>query len=408
MRRGALYSGLNAEDALLGCERVGNEEELLSFQCSPLMDLSQNANFPQAAPLSSPVTQLPQLTSVLPLFYSPLLDRRWTPRSPAMSLSVSAASRTIPTSAAAPSLHCVEASASAGAGSTLSIDSSLAQGPKWLGRWLYIEQASNTPSAAIGAQTDISLRYEGMGAAARCSPSELFSVFQYRAPVSASRPQALSSSLRLQSSSPPGDASVSAAPSALPPRPSTSFLRTWSLALSAFCFLNGFLAFLFAWMMNTGQTAFAITAARRKWNLKGRADATRMAGFYYVVFGLLLLVNRTSALVAVAACVANSRIWGAFSNVRHFMRRCMGRLTALPICAPLLRRCTCKLNEEAALLPPARPDSAAERSASALGYRGGDGLRGFAASVPPGGQEVSKRDPKWKSNAPMKIRRRGN
>lgn len=107
-------------------------------------------------------------------------------------------------------------------------------------------------------------------------------------------------SLLTSQAAPPADpraASSSPTRYMLSPPPSTS-RGALRLGLGIFCLLNAAIAFLFAWMMRTHQAAFAITAARRRWDPARRSDATVKAGLYYAVLATILLVNRLSSLAA--------------------------------------------------------------------------------------------------------------
>ncbi|TPP40131.1 hypothetical protein CGC21_26425 [Leishmania donovani] len=46
------------------------------------------------------------------------------------------------------------------------------------------------------------------------------------------------------------------------------------------------------------QIGFALTAAKRRWDLKERSGATCTAGVYYLIIGLVLLIDRLSSTVA--------------------------------------------------------------------------------------------------------------
>lgn len=188
----------------------------------------------------------------------------------------------------------------------------------------------------------------------------------------------------------------------------SSSWRTWRIALSAFCFLNGLLAFLFAWMMRTEQAAFAVVAARRNWDLDERAAATFLAGVYYILLGLILFVDGASAAVVRVARWAGRGVRTLGSMSRHFMRRCSRRINTLPLCASLLSHCTRRVSDEASALLP-RAEIAGEANAGPLGVvGGGDGLRGAAPAVSRDGSVLGEREPSWKQPVPMKIRRRGN
>ncbi|CBZ30354.1 conserved hypothetical protein [Leishmania mexicana MHOM/GT/2001/U1103] len=119
------------------------------------------------------------------------------------------------------------------------------------------------------------------------------------------------------------------------PSPSRRPVR---LALGAFCVLNAVIAFLFTWMMRTQQTGFALTAAKRRWDLKERSSATCTAGVYYLIIGLVLLTDRLSSIIAVAVQLGVRFVRVAFPSILRWLLWCVRRIAASRICVPLLRR----------------------------------------------------------------------
>lgn len=102
-------------------------------------------------------------------------------------------------------------------------------------------------------------------------------------------------------------------PMPLPPPSSTRDM--WRLALAFFCLSNGLLAFLFAWMMESHYTSFAVAAVHRKWDLSERARVVRRAGCFYFVLAALLLLNGVRRI-----------IWRVVGGVGGFGGHCGGSL----------------------------------------------------------------------------------
>ena len=393
MRRGASFNAADAAVKPSEDEDQGNEHGVLLFESSSLLLplLQYTAAAPSSRPRGSP-TSLSVLSWSFPLARSPLVERHRTDAFP-MELSCSnGAPRTSrgpvggsQRTAAALSRCLAESSASP-----------LPPQSDRISRWLPMELTSFSSAAAAAApavQNEGSLNGLPSGEAAVMSPVAMAAARGYGAFLP---------SLHLQSES-----SIPSQSLLPPPTRSSSSRRTWRLALSAFCLLNGCLAFLFAWMMNTRQTAFTVVAVRRRWTLSERAAATRLAGVYYLVLGLVLLVDRASEAVLLFLGRAGRGMRVACSMCRHAMRRCIGRVAGLPFCVPLLRRSTRRVDGKEALLLPrsssSRPDVSGEAASSNLDYAGG-AVRGWAAAVASagashGGQRLS---------VPRKIRRRGN
>ncbi|CAC9539178.1 conserved hypothetical protein [Leishmania infantum JPCM5] len=114
--------------------------------------------------------------------------------------------------------------------------------------------------------------------------------------------------------------------------------RPVRLALGAFCMLNAVIAFLFTWMMCTQQIGFALTAAKRRWDLKERSGATCTAGVYYLIIGLVLLIDRLSSTVAVVAQLGVRLVRAGFPSILRWLMWCVSRIAASRVCVPLLRR----------------------------------------------------------------------
>lgn len=119
------------------------------------------------------------------------------------------------------------------------------------------------------------------------------------------------------------------------PSPSRRSVR---LTLGAFCMLNAGIAFLFTWMMCTQQTGFALTAAKRRWNLKERSSATCTAGVYYLIIGLVLLIDRLSSTIAVVVQLGVRFVRAGFRLILRWLLWCVSRIAASRVCVPLLRR----------------------------------------------------------------------
>ncbi|KPA82311.1 hypothetical protein ABB37_03407 [Leptomonas pyrrhocoris] len=400
---------VDAAAAPQGCGSEENDREELPFRTSLFATFTPYTSSSSAARPRGSRVQMPQLRPAVPLAQSPLVDRRQPDRSLPGLTSPTVVSRCTPSSATAQGVFHVEASPPPGPASTFPTASPAVQELNSFGRWLSAEKSLISffvaPSAdSVGGQE----RRGGdvVCGSASCVRSPI-AIVGSRTPVSSPLHQVASSSL------PPLSPlrGTAAPPMAFPTTPllhapTPSSWRAWRLALSLFCLLNGALAFLFAWMMRTEQISFAVAAARRRWDLNERAAATRRAGFYYALLGLILLVDRTMVLVCVAVRFAGRGVRAGFSSGRRLTRLCRGRVAALPFCAPLLRRCTRRIDDtEAALLspppqPPPRLDAAAEAKASSL-----CGLSASALCDRRGSPEV---EAKWKSPVPLKIRRRGN
>ncbi|KAG5493223.1 hypothetical protein GH5_01963 [Leishmania sp. Ghana 2012 LV757] len=110
------------------------------------------------------------------------------------------------------------------------------------------------------------------------------------------------------------------------------------LTLGAFCMLNAAVAFLFAWMMRTQQANFALTAAKRRWDLKERSNATFKAGVYYVIIGLVLLVNRLNSILVVAVQLGVRFVRAGFPLLLRWLLWCARKVPESRTCGPLLRR----------------------------------------------------------------------
>ncbi|KAG5468702.1 hypothetical protein CUR178_01537 [Leishmania enriettii] len=114
--------------------------------------------------------------------------------------------------------------------------------------------------------------------------------------------------------------------------------RLLRLTLGAFCMLNAAVAFLFAWMMRTQQASFALTAAKRRWDLKERSNATFKAGVYYVIIGLVLLVNRLNSILVVAVLLGVRFVRVGLPLLLRWLLWCARKVPESRVCGPLLRR----------------------------------------------------------------------
>ncbi|CAJ1022645.1 hypothetical protein, conserved [Leishmania lindenbergi] len=152
---------------------------------------------------------------------------------------------------------------------------------------------------------------------------------------------------------------------------SSSSRRRLRLVLGTFCILNAFTAFLFAWMMSTEQTSFALTAARRRWNLRERSNATCKAGVYYVIIGLMLLVDCLSCTIAVIVQLGVRFVRAGCSLILRWLLWCARVIPASRGRGLLLRRFVTRsagalpenyrvlLQSNSSARPPRSPPSAA-------------------------------------------------
>jgi hypothetical protein len=400
MRRGTSLTAVDTEGQPQESCQQEHQNEVLSFHGAGPMELPQHRSSLPPLQLRGSPRLGPGLSLSIPLAQSPLLERQRTERSPAEFFSVGSAFRVSASATSNTSPQPVSPTA-------FSLDpatSPATQESKQFGRWLSTELL-NTASSPAAAAASEGKHEEGDGdGVAAASPAATVSL-GCRAPVSPLHRQANLSWPTRSFLLPESAASPLFAGPPLPSSSSSSAWRTWRLALSAFCLLNACLAFLFAWMMNTGQTAFALVAVERRWKLSERADATRLAGVYYVVLGLVLLIDRASAFVTFVMRLVGHCLRDVFTMGRHSMRKCSAKVAAWPLCIPVLRRCTRRVDceEQAGLLPLPWPDCAAEANTS----QHNSGLRSFTSGVARDGQGPSTMDSVWKPPMPMKIRRRG-
>ncbi|GET92308.1 hypothetical protein, conserved [Leishmania tarentolae] len=114
--------------------------------------------------------------------------------------------------------------------------------------------------------------------------------------------------------------------------------RPVRLALGAFCMLNAGIAFLFTWMMHRQQISFALTAVKRRWDLKERSNAIFKAGVYYLIIGLVLLIDRLSLTVAVIFQLCVRFLRARAPSILRWLHWCARKVTASRLCGSLLGR----------------------------------------------------------------------
>ncbi|KAK7198778.1 hypothetical protein NESM_000843200 [Novymonas esmeraldas] len=211
------------------------------------------------------------------------------------------------------------------------------------------------------------------------------------------------------------------------------------VALGAFCFLNAAVAFLFVWMMRTQQTAFALVAKRRRWDLVAVSNATCKAGIYYCVLGLVLLVDQLNSLFVATVLLAARSVRGAVPLLRLGLRWCVRHSRMSTLWEALTRRFPAhpagESTEEFAplmrgrLIRPPMPSKAAVTASAGLpavhaghlwpqrvgGSRGGPLLGGSLPQSPTNPQHETLVEVDMETRphgctiagAPLSIRRRG-
>lgn len=362
MRRGFSLTPADAVD-IRALSRGDNDRELLSFHSAPSLNSAQP--FRAASVLGLPPRSLSAghadaLPTLLPA-QSPLLDRQRSTPSANDVPSYSAASRLSPGTTLS-----AAAAASGASPHTFVFPAASPFAP--------LVYPFSQSQAAGERNPSVTSQGEGFGRLRETSVASTQLSGVLRPGLDGAGPNSF-----LQAHGNGGSAvlphTFTAGTSPPPSEVSPSSWRTVRLVLCAFCLLNSFLAFLFAWMMRTRQTAFAVVSVRLHWDLDERAAPVQRAGVYYAVLGFILLVNRASAAVLILLRAAACVVRAGCSKGRRAVRRGVSRAITHPVFAPLLRLWAPKANDdEAALL------------------LGADGAAGAAWAAPP---------------APLKIRRRG-